>query len=71
MNLKTFLLSLLLTSASFATNAEVYTRQCDDKAKVELATSWMESGAWRNGFEKADPHETVNPGDCYEQYSKN
>ncbi len=71
MNLKPFLLSLLLTSAPLAASAEVYTRQCDDKAKVELATSWMESGAWRNGFEKAAPHETVNPLDFYEQYSKN
>ncbi|MDE6560400.1 MAG: YhcH/YjgK/YiaL family protein [Muribaculaceae bacterium] len=49
----------------------VYTRQCDDKAKVELATGWMASGAWRNGFEKAFPHEAVNAIDFYEQYSKN
>ena len=31
----------------------------------------MESGAWRNGFEKAAPHESVNAIDFYEQYSKN
>ncbi|MDE6653465.1 MAG: YhcH/YjgK/YiaL family protein, partial [Muribaculaceae bacterium] len=49
----------------------VYTRQCDDKDKMDESVRWMESGAWRNGFEKAGPHESVNAVDFYEQYSKN
>lgn len=31
----------------------------------------MDSGAWRNGFDKASPHESVNAVDFHEQYSKN
>ncbi|MDE5840266.1 MAG: YhcH/YjgK/YiaL family protein, partial [Muribaculaceae bacterium] len=61
MRLKTTFLSLLLASSPLVAMAEgVYTRQCDDQAKIEQCTGWMESGAWRNGFEKADPHESVN-----------
>lgn len=54
-----------------AADGGVYTRQCDDTAKVEESVRWMESGAWRNGFEKAAPHESVNAVDFYEQYTKN
>ena len=72
MKLKTLFLSLALTAAPMAALAEgVYTRQCDDKAKTEMAAGWMESGAWRNGFVKAAPHESVNAIDFHEQYSKN
>ena len=72
MKLKTLFLSLALAAAPMAALAEgVYTRQCDDKAKTEMAAGWMESGAWRNGFVKAAPHESVNAIDFYEQYSKN
>lgn len=72
MKLKSLFVSLLLTSSSFLAFADgIYTRQCDDNEKVDLATGWMASGAWRKGFEKAFPHESVNPVDFYEQYSKN
>ena len=72
MNLKTLFVSLLLSISPFAATAQgIYTRQCDDKAKVAQCTEWMESGAWRNGFDKAAPHESVNAVDFYEQYSKN
>lgn len=71
MNIRHFLFSVSLAAAPLAAVGEVYTRQCDDPAQLELATSWMESGAWRNGFEKAAPHESVNALDFYEQYSKN
>lgn len=72
MKLKSLFVSLLLTSSSLQGFADgIYTRQCDDKAKAELASGWMASGAWRKGFEKAFPHESVNPVDFYEQYSKN
>ncbi|MDE6290962.1 MAG: YhcH/YjgK/YiaL family protein, partial [Muribaculaceae bacterium] len=72
MKLKTLFLSLALAAAPMVALAEgVYTRQCVDKAKVEQCAEWIDSGAWRNGFEKADPHESVNAIDFYEQYSKN
>ena len=72
MKLKTLFLSLALAAAPMAALAEgVYTRQSDDKAKTEMAAGWMESGAWRNGFVKAAPHESVNAIDFHEQYSKN
>lgn len=72
MKLQKLILSLALAAAPLCVLADgVYTRQCDDKSKEELATGWMESGAWRNGFEKADPHESVNAVDFYEQYAKN
>ncbi len=72
MRLKTLFLSLLLLSSpSIAMSDGIYTRQWDDPAKVEQCSAWVESGAWRNGFEKADPHESVNSVDFYEQYSKN
>lgn len=72
MKLKTLFLSLLLASSPIGALAEgIYTRQCDDQVKAELATGWMASGAWRHGFEKAFPHESVNAVDFYEQYSKN
>ena len=72
MKLKALSLIMLLESSFFTVMAEgIYTRQCDDQAKTEQCKGWMESGAWRNGFEKADPHESVNAVDFYEQYSKN
>lgn len=72
MKLKTLFLSLALAAAPMAALAEgEYTRQCDDKEKSEMAAGWMESGAWRNGFVKAAPHESVNAIDFHEQYSKN
>lgn len=73
MKLKTFVMALALAAMPLTGMAEggVYTRQCDDKVKVEMCNEWMESGAWRNGFEKAAPHESVNAVDFYEQYAKN
>lgn len=69
---KTFVLSMLLTASPMAAMAEgIYTRQCDDEAKIRESAEWMESGVWRNGFDKADPHESVNSIDFHEQYSKN
>lgn len=57
--------------AALPCGAEVYTRQCDDAKLVKDATEWMESGAWKNGFTGATPHESVNAVDFYEQYHKN
>ncbi len=72
MNLKALLFSTLIATSSVITMGQgIYTRQCDDKDKIKQSTEWMESGVWKNGFEKATPHESVNAVDFYEQYSKN
>lgn len=63
---------MLIASSSVIAPAQgIYTRQCDDNEKVKQSVEWMESGVWRNGFEKAAPHESVNAVDFYEQYAKN
>ena len=49
----------------------VYTQYYGDKALRKQAQEWLKSGAWRNGFTKADPHKTVNAVDFYLQYQKN
>ena len=72
MKLQNLILSLALAAVPMGAFADgVYTRQCDDKARAQMCAEWMESGAWRNGFEKAAPHESVNAVDFYEQYAKN
>lgn len=70
---KLILLALSLVAFGISSmNAEgVYTRQCDDKQLTATATEWVNSGAWRNRFNKANPHESVNAVDFYEQYAKN
>lgn len=50
---------------------DVYTRQCDDAKLVKKARAWVKKGSWRNGFDKASPHESVNEVDFYEQYALN
>lgn len=37
---------------------------------VEKARQWAESGEWRNGFQQAKPHSSVNLVDFYLQYHK-
>lgn len=32
---------------------------------------WLTSGAWRNGFDKAIPHKTLDAKEFYSQYHKN
>lgn len=60
-----------LALAAISASAQVYTRQCDDQDLKNTAYEWMESGAWKNGFESALPHSSVNAVDFYEQYQKN
>lgn len=49
----------------------VYTRECNDKGLQKKAAKWVKKGQWRNGFDAAGPHESVNAVDFYEQYRKN
>ncbi len=38
---------------------------------VDEAHKWLASGEWRNGFDKANAHASVNAVDFYLQYKKN
>lgn len=49
-----------------------YTQYYGDKPElIKEAIAWAESGIWRNGFDKAKPHASVNLVDFYLQYQKN
>ena len=49
-----------------------YTQYYGDKPElIKEAIAWTESGIWRNGFDKAKPHSSVNLADFYLQYQKN
>lgn len=42
-----------------------YTQYYGDKPElIKEAIAWAESGVWRNGFDKAKPHSSVNLADC-------
>lgn len=67
-------LSALVAALAFAlaTMAQgVYTQPCNDKRLEKKAAKWMQSDKWRNGFEAASPHETVNAAEFYTQYKRN
>ncbi len=61
----------LMTVFALGMQAQVYTREINDKDLEKKATNWVRKGGWCNGFNKAVPHETVNVVDFYEQYRKN
>ena len=49
-----------------------YTQYYGDKPElIKEAIAWAENGIWRNGFDKAKPHSSVNLADFYLQYQKN
>ena len=49
-----------------------YTQYYGDKPElIKEAKAWAESGIWRNGFNKAKQHSSVNLVDFYLQYQKN
>ena len=49
-----------------------YTQYYGNKPElIKEAIAWAESGIWRNGFDKAKPHSSVNLVDFYLQYQKN
>ncbi len=48
-----------------------YTQYYNDKDLIAKAKAWVESGEWRNGYQGAAPHSSVNVVDFYLQYQKN
>lgn len=49
----------------------VYTNECYDNKLLKQAKKWLRKGEWRQGFTAADPHESVNVVDFYQQYQRN
>lgn len=72
MKLAKSLIPLLLLSVSLNLCAQgLYTREYSDKALVKKAQKWFRKGEWRQGFNKADAHPSVNIVEFYRQYQKN
>lgn len=61
---------LCIATVAMAQRA-VYTREYNDKKLLKMAKKWLKKGEWRQGFEAADPHESVNIVDFYLQYQRN
>lgn len=61
---------LCIATVAMAQRA-VYTREYNDKKWLKKAKKWLKKGEWRQGFEAADPHESVNIVDFYLQYQRN
>lgn len=68
---KTLSVLVLLTLCLSVSAQGLYTREYHDKALVKKAQKWVKKGLWRQGFDKADAHESVNAVEFYRQYQKN
>ncbi len=66
----TTILALLALVISISAQG-LYTREYHDKKLIHQAERWVKKGQWRNGFTKADAHESVNTVEFYRQYQKN
>ena len=64
------LLAVCLTTVAIQAQG-YYTKYYGNRELRKNAQEWLKSGQWRNGFSKADPHETVNAVEFYLQYQKN
>ena len=70
--MKKMLSVLVLLTLCLSVSAQgLYTREYHDKALVKKAQKWVKKGLWRQGFDKADAHESVNAVEFYRQYQKN
>ena len=61
----------MLTVMGLAAQDAVYTRQYQDRKLEKAARKWLKKGQWRQDFKAANPHESVNITEFYEQYQKN
>ncbi|MDO4160093.1 MAG: YhcH/YjgK/YiaL family protein [Prevotellaceae bacterium] len=70
--MKTFIISFaMLLMPALLFGQTCYTKEFSDKSLVKKARKWAKKGEWRNGFDAASPHKSVNLIDFYEQYQKN
>ena len=58
-------------SSAPCVEAGYYTNYHADSALVAKAKAWLAKDEWRQGFQGAAPHESVNAVDFYMQYQKN
>jgi YhcH/YjgK/YiaL family protein len=68
---KLFVLMVLMGLTMTIGAQGLYTREYNDKALVKKAQKWLKKNEWRQGFTKADAHESVNVVEFYRQYQKN
>ncbi len=67
-----FIIILLMCMVGVASaQRPVYTHEYNDKKLLKEAKAWLKKGEWRQGFESASPHESVNVIDFYLQYKNN
>ncbi len=66
-----FLYLVLSLMCSVADAQGYYTKYYNDAQLIAEARQWMEAATWKNGFEGALPHESVNAVEFYTQYQKN
>ena len=70
--MKRIITALVLMALTLGVGAQgLYTREYHDKALVKKAQKWLKKNEWRQGFTKADAHESVNVVEFYRQYQKN
>lgn len=48
-----------------------YTEYCGDIELQQKAKEWVQAGLWAHGFNKAQPHSSVNVVNFYQQYQRN
>ena len=64
-------LAMLAIAISMSAQNGFYTREFSDSRLNKTASKWLKKGSWRNGFDKANPHASVNATDFYLQYQRN
>lgn len=70
--MKRMLMIIAMSVTTLALGAqECYTKEFGDVRLNKKAAVWVGKGKWRNGFDKAKPHESVNQTDFYTQYRLN
>ena len=68
---KLILLIAVMMTGLTAFSQGYYTKECKDSKERKRAAKWVRRGEWRNGFEAASPHKSVNNVEFMTQYLKN
>lgn len=66
-----FFLIQFLCVVALGNSQGYYTKYYADSNLKKDAAEWVKSKVWSGAFDKAVPHESVNPVDFYQQYTKN
>lgn len=65
------LMLLMCTLCAHGQHNGYYTQYYNNPELLKQAKTWVESGEWRQGFNGAAPHSSVNVIDFYQQYQRN